>query len=618
MSFRNGWQIPRDAWRRISRSLLLRGRIFGAGTPPEWIEEVQRVVSDLEQMNRSTEADFLVIGEKLTGFLSAARTISAGARSLAESVTGKTGDSACRALLTVLDKAREMQKQANAAGGLVRMRDSLAGIRRALAGCKRVGSSFQVMATLAQIETAHLGAAGLDLGHLADEFRTAGEAIRSRVEEVLEGAAALGVRIDSALRDASAFDERSLQELPSLFETAGRGLEEFRGRQEQSRIRAAHLESESAVFGKAIADIVASIQFHDITRQQVEHVLESLKRLVAETPPGRGAPSGPPAEAGAVIALQSAQLDHAVAVFAEALHQMDRQLETIAGQINAMLGEEGGLAGSPDSDKASFYSEMESSFRSIAETAAGCASLEQRTRDALLDLRQTLESLRSSTVEIHTVELKLRWLAINAGISAAHIGAAGEPLEAVAAAMHQLVAECEAASGEADASIDSIMGTVGAAIAAAADEETGAGERLFDQLREQIRELHGLHEGSEHRTRELASIASALSAEVEELRRGISAGRVFTSTIDACRGVLRGVSERAGEAGHRHELLNDFGHHYTMHAEREVHAAVAAGTAPPAATAEPAPSEEWPAQQELAACAAPPSSGEFGDNVELF
>jgi hypothetical protein len=585
-------------WKRLRLAgALIRQR----GGAPNWIDELYSVVSQLSDLNRGTEADFLAIGNKLAGFLSAARVISSEIHGVTDSLLGETGNNTCQALLSVLNAGRQMARHAAATNELTKARDSVGRIRAELRGLERLAPSFAVIATLAQIETAHLGSAGLNLGHLADEFRTAGESIRARVEQVLDGAALLEKRIETSLAEASELDQRSLKALPPLLAAAEEALAEFRARQQQGSVTATDLARQSDVFLKAIGDIVTSIQFHDITRQQVEHVMDALRGL-GETSPANACP---PALAAAVIELQLAHLSSAASAFAGAMKQMDQRLETIAGQINQMVAESGALLSTADNGEASFYLQMETCFRAIADAAIGYKALDQQKRATIDDLLHTLEGLDESVRDIDAIRLRLKWLALNAGINAVHIGFAGEPLEAVAAAMHRLLGECEASSDGAEMAIRSIAGTIRAELETVEAPFVVVGERLSDQLRTQIQELHTLDERTAARTRKITTIASGLSADVGVLRQTPSAERLFTSVTDHCSEVLYKIKERAaGEAGPiDHDALTEFKRRYTMRAEHDIHEATLSSVESAAAGG---------------TIAAPPIPAESAENVELF
>ncbi len=574
-----------------------RASIAKAASVSNQSNKLQAAVSELAQVNHSTEADFLAIGAKLSSFVAAARGISTAAKAIEESFSGGRGRDLSLALSAVTQGSAERERDAAAARDLGGMRQAVAEIQQNLSTFEQVGPSFQVMAALARIETAHLGAAGLDLGNLADEFRVAGEGIRSRVQHILNGTTMLERRIEAALKDVASFDERSRHALDSLLVTATQGLNEFQAQQEKSAQGALRLASESAAIAKSISDLVTALQTHDITRQQVEHVVDSLRQL--------GDANDPIDKTLALVHLQTAQLENASRAFASAVSRMDRDLEEIASRIGRMVAESANLLGSPATSEGSFLAQMEDCFRAIRSASADRAHLESDTTKAFSGLEETLHNLTTSAAEIHRVELQLRWLAINAAINAAHIGVPGEPLNAIAAAMHGLLADCEKSSSAADRSIGSISQIFHNATRNSKGSEAADGELLILRFRSQLDELHGVEQESEVRTRELTSSAARLSTEVDELRSGFSAGRIFEAAAVNCCAILRDIQKQAGvdPSAIDQSHLDALKQQYTMQSEREIHDEIFASKTP-AATVMDAPE--------------PSAAKEFDDNIELF
>ncbi len=574
-------------------------------TEADWTRELDVVVSELERMSHRTEGDFLAITQKLAGFSSSARAISSGACGLVDAVAGEKAEGASQALVAVLNSARSMFKAANEASRLAEMRESVARIRRSLRAFERVGPSFQTMAALAQIETARLGSSGPDVIHLAAEFRSAGGDIRCHVDHILEGAKALERRIETAIRETSMFDAQSLRALPSLIETAECGVQELSAQRERSAATASRVAEKSELFSRAIADIVAFIQVHDITRQQVEHVADSLRQIRLEGSKARGS-SRPPDGTAAVISLQLAQLANAKTAFVGAMHELGQRLVTVSEQGSEMAALTRDLLGSPGgcgSDDHSFFSRIESSFRAIADAASGCREIEERTRGAALELERALEVLEDSTREIHSVELRLRRLAINAAISAAHIGTAGEPLAIVAGAMRSLSAECEESSAATDLAIQSILDLVRSKAGGPEHRDVAPRRVVSDQLQVEIQGLQRVSREATERSSEIAQIAARLCSEVADLRGSVSAGSLFQSTIERCSEALGRIRTRNPGDGARVDshALHRFEELYTMRAEREIHEGVV----------QPADALAIPLGGEV-------THEEFGENVELF
>jgi len=87
-----------------------------------WEAGVERVARDLESLNRSTERDFLAVGEKLMEFRSTARRIASDMAALTELISGEQARNASRALNRTLDHSREMDARIGRSGqALVRV-----------------------------------------------------------------------------------------------------------------------------------------------------------------------------------------------------------------------------------------------------------------------------------------------------------------------------------------------------------------------------------------------------------------------------------------------------------------------------------------------------------------
>lgn len=127
-------------------------------------------------------------------------------------------------------------------------------------------------------------------------------------------------------------------------------------------------------------------------------------------------------------------------------------------------------------------------------------------------------------------------------------------------------------------------------------------------------DLHTSSERSVARIAQIAAHSQRLREDIAAARDGFSAGEIFAEAVAGAQARLREIGDgmRSGasrdDAGGWERGLAHLAKHYTMQAERDVHAGVtgeAAGVAPAAA---------------IEAAAGLPSgeAAELGDNVELF
>jgi len=345
------------------------------------------------------------------------------------------------------------------------------------------------------------------------------------------------------------------------------------------------------------------MQFQDITRQQVEHVIDVLRRLSAE--PGRQGRA-----MAVVLEVQSSQLSHAREKFGDSVATVVQSLGEIAGHVVKMAEESRALGGQAGSN--SFFQRMEHGCSAILASFSQCAAADNATRAVSEDLAKKVARLRASIEEIQTIEAQMRRTAMNAMISAEHLGQAGEALGTLADSIRQKAYE----SGQASEALIQTLDSMNAAAKRLSGQgretaELAAETRGLEALGTSIAQLRSSQESSFDQIADFAARADLLCRELGEARNGLSIGAEFTESvgrthlklkaaIDEMQGGLSGESEEEMLAG-----LEEFAACYTMQEQHDIHARVLgiAGTAEPV-----------PAGRPLS----PGEGAEFGDNVELF
>ncbi len=285
----------------IKQGMLAFRRPAG-GTPARsgFASAIGGVTQELETLNRSTERDFLAVGEKLREFRAAARQIQSDMAAVTELISGEQGRNASQALAQMLERSKDMDTRIENSGqALTGVSELSVQLRRAFSGLPNMVSVFRALCTLTRIETSRLGSTGADLGHLAAEIIPLSESIQASGKGVMESSFQLDQKVQSALQRGAELRITQLKEMPALIASV---LDSLRLFEERRHLALESSERQAAQYAEvcaAIDDLVGSIQFHDITRQQVEHVIEALRHVRAS--------SGSP-DIRAILALQSSQL----------------------------------------------------------------------------------------------------------------------------------------------------------------------------------------------------------------------------------------------------------------------------------------------------------------------
>lgn len=596
-------------------SQVLHGVSFGLGigsATPACMADLAGVVEDLRDLNRLTEADFLAVGEKLMGFLSSARNIRTDISELANHISGDIGERVCGALLTALSRSIEMKRRVEeTTRTLAIIRHHADKTNRCFSRFDEIIFSFQVVATLGRIETARLGGSNSGLGHFADEVRSYSKSIRERVEHALEAAAGLECYIGRAIQHVSEEDIHQLEALPSLVGAIEEALAEFRLRQQEANATSLRLADEFTAFSGTINGLVEALQFHDITRQQVEHVVESLEHLLRDARHSEPA-ACPPPEVAAVVDLQRHQLLAAAKTFEASVGRVTQELKQVAALGRKMEAETKTLLGLVEEDQQSpFFSRMERSFAGVLAAVTSCAAVNDETASTTAELRRTIAGLQDCVDDLRAIWRKINRLAMNATIEAVQLGQAGEPLSVVAGSMQTLHSDAEKRSGDTEESLGNLSSAVLSMMRDASDGPASPAPSddasMIDELKTRMDELHASSERSLTCSKQISAVAATLCSEVRSAADSFTVGNLVDETLYRSCGILQRITAASDiDSVRAARGLEHLAAQYTMLAERQVHER---------ATAEAFPA---PSNEETGWRATPAPPGDLGEGVELF
>jgi hypothetical protein len=580
-----------------------------------WGTSVEHVAEELENLNRSTERDFLTVGEKLMEFRSTARRITSDMAALTELISGEQGRSVSHALNRTLEHSGEMDARIERSGqALGRVGGLSSHVRGVFAGLRGTVSVFRTLCTLTRIETSRLGGAGDGFGDLAAEVRPLSESIQLSGDGILAASDGLDRGVQSAIRRGSVLRATQLRELPAMIGGVIDGLRSF----DERCLRAVETSARQAIQYEALCgavdDLVESVQFHDITRQQIEHVAQALRHLRSEGKTGLGNRSFPPPNARAILTLQSSQLAGAAGIFAASVERMERDLESIAGRVLEMAEASRALMGISADDQDSFFLRMEGRLTGILKMLGICGAAQGEMERTAAGLEETIARMRDSVAEIREIEIRIQRIAVNAIIRATHIGAAGNALNVIAEVMQGLALDSNASTEDAAGTLDAMSaaaGGVSGGSGCAADGGSLGASGVIGEMRHTVLDLHSSSERSFSRVNQIAALGAQLAEDIGAVRSGFSAGRLFAQVVGCARGELERIGAQSGQdplegAGIAPERqLESLAKRYTMQTERDVHQSAAGGLA-----------EEGAAP--TAAASAKLADGWLGDNVELF
>ena len=234
---------------------------------------------------KDREEDFLRLGTTIFDINSRAGKFSVAATGMASSVGEGSLHKAIAELEREAAEARSVFGKISSTEQMEDMAEVLQLIRtlgQAMNRFETLVRTLKVLEITTRIESARLGASGAGFTTLADDVRSLGSVIDEHTTKIAEHSTRLMSQVSGA-------QERSRRQLASqeklvenMFEHLFSSIAELETMRTNSTSLVKELADGSRHVAKNMGHVIASVQFHDITRQQVEHVEEILEQAVSE------------------------------------------------------------------------------------------------------------------------------------------------------------------------------------------------------------------------------------------------------------------------------------------------------------------------------------------------
>ena len=429
--------------------------VFGAASPEnslvieEWRAIIAPSSDTLRKLAGTTEDEFLQIGSRMQDFYQRSSEITAMANRLVESVSGER-------VHTLIDHLRQMMgdmeaylasargQSRDSCGTLERILELLGQVSEPLEGFQKMTKALRMLGISTKIESSRLGEMGTGFLTLAMDVEKLSHLVSEKSSSILGHRQLLAGMITDNLRLVRTSEAAQDREVGGVLASSSRSLEELVSVNSRCNSFGSLVSAISAEVSANISEVVSSMQMHDMTRQQVEHIVEALERLSAKlrTPGGEELPHEERRkliiEAGDVCELQSAQLRHATTELCGAVCSIVENLRDVAGKQVRMASETLATTGVADSGGGSFMDAISRGMGTVTSVLAMCAQSDRNMAATLAKVADTMQEVTGFVTDIEDIGSEIDLIALNSQIKAAHTGREGAALGVLAEAIKRL------------------------------------------------------------------------------------------------------------------------------------------------------------------------------------
>jgi DNA repair exonuclease SbcCD ATPase subunit len=471
---------------------------------------LRNIEADLAGISTATESVFLLTGERLMALQVRASEIAVRTSGIAEILADDQG---AQAILDEVLSSSQTQFQTNDLNASTQeLRENANAVRHAIEAFGSVATVFYALGVKTRIESAHSERVGATFEDLANSVIRLSRQIQEQIGTISDSAAILLETTTQGADEVRRVARNHQENLGSLGSEATAQLSKIRDHRGHVAEAAKRLASRFDKISRAVADVVIALQSHDIVRQQVEHVLESLRRF------------GPDGSADLnfadIAAVQAAQLDHSRATFENSVKQIRHALVQIESNIGEVEKESAHLLGLSGASEASYLSNIRSHLASILGIVNSNAAAEHRLAEATASVDVRVAEITPKIGGLDTISIHMQHLALNATIQAVGLAQDGVVFKIVADTIRENAKEAEA-------TFDSL-------------------EKRLSRMRDSassLRQMIAARGGLEEQAAQLRLSIDLLSSVQDEAHEG------YTRTVELTAWLKQHISETIGTFG---------------------------------------------------------------------
>jgi methyl-accepting chemotaxis protein len=594
-----------------------------------WMKPLTESIADLNELARSTESEFLWIGEQLQDFYGRAKGLSGMAMSVGETMTG----SDCLGTVDGLNYLHQSIKsldiaEQQAAATLESIVAQIVNTYEPRARVKKALKTLNAARVLMQVENARLDHASANLKTTALVVADLITEIQLRFQNLTGLLSAMSEHIAGSLRSLRSGSRRQQDQGQQLLDGILETLTPLTAKLQSSGGLVGALGERYDKVTKHIGNIVTSLQVHDMSRQRIEHVREALEDIVESSDHGEQSLSAPVTENSEgvdfeeishICRLQIDQLtDTKEDTFKPILSLCD-DLKQIAKAVIEITQEARELIGLENATQHTFLRAISSRLEMLQPVFRDYIEMSTRLSTTMSKVTDATSAISQSIGDIDRFSDQMKVIALNARINANHAGTEGACLGVLAQSLQGLADEIGSQIEHISENLRSVIDSA-ATLCNQTSILTASGDQgvqsLADKCEGMILTLHQVDGETAATFRTINNSADKLYGDIGDTLENINVHRTFERVMDKVIAALSLVNRSlSGYRGTKPKIANRlelrrFEARYTMDHERKTHRSFTAPSAP-----ERRPLQHSPAQTESQDGSAPV---ELGENVELF
>ncbi|HBZ36061.1 MAG TPA: hypothetical protein DEO33_06585, partial [Rikenellaceae bacterium] len=329
-----------------------------------WKENLDKIREELRGIAASTVKEFLSIGNDLNNFYSCTRDISDMSSSLISSISETQTSMENSDLGNLLNRMNSCMKESetgfkSAIIMLALINNSIESIYKPIEQFRKIVKKLRIFSVSTKIENAHLNDKEISFIAISHDVDNLATLVQSSFTGILSSAELLKGSVKLAHERVLYLETEQNANLKVILDKIRAAMLLLSQKNSSTSDKAHKISAGIQLISTNMGEVVASMQFHDITRQQIEHVEEALNTISDKLTGENTDEMRLVKETGVVCDIQIAQLTNAREKFYFAVNSIIDNIAGISDNTVNLCEDVKILAGIENETSESYFSQIE-------------------------------------------------------------------------------------------------------------------------------------------------------------------------------------------------------------------------------------------------------------------
>jgi methyl-accepting chemotaxis protein len=546
--------------------------------------KLKDIQSQVEHFQVISEDDFLNIGGNLREYQNISNRVNNHAKNIIEAIGTDILTAGMEKLTNLfgtiakhfMEASETIEKDKH---DLENIHSKLLYIEDKLGGFDKIVKTLRMLGIAAKIESARLNLSDSGFFLLAETVDKMSTQIGERKNVIQDKSNSLLQHLSISLVELTNLAAEQENQNKTFKESTVKSLETFN----QKNLICANAIGEITVVGEKLTEylrnIVQKIQFHDIARQQLQHVEESItemrERLTLES-----------VEDNEIFSyihdnleLQSNQLDGTLENFTTSVVSILDTLQEVEAETDELFDNSRKIIGTNSSDKNLHQEMIKENLFFIKKGLEENIIIDRNLDKSIVEIVTIVNDLANQIDMIEEIGSEIELVALNAQIKASHLGQEGASLGVLAEAIQKLSYETKDQTEQ----TNEVLKTVNKLSGALRSELISSGHKTtsnlldttIEDLNQLVSSIKEVEEKAMNETKELESVVKLFKNELQKTGQNISihisAEQILAPIIIDFKQMIENLENQYNIDSRRESNTQESKIKYTMLSEREIH-----------------------------------------------